>query len=645
MSPLRVIATTPIKGLKPAMFLNQPVHQHYINLQAVLGKIDEQAREPGALRHLFAKPVIEGVDLSQAQQLSWMTDLAGEAVPFPALPTAKQQEVGAQIKKAYARLQEFVEACSGRPGKEGQYAEFLRLIAVPGDPACLFVVDGKPVITNWGFLTEGSRDPTTAIFVGWDELTGRLPRVPTSVAPSPPPRATPQPPTQRPAEDSSWWKWLLLALVVGSLLAWLFWPKSQILTPPVTPTLEDEDEGAGDGNGQPATMTAGIDPGSRGTISFTLVWTHTNSSRPGGPDIDLQVGDPKGNLLSTSNIGARLGPTAEGGRIDRDDRGGWGRPPTPGGGPERAYWPEGKAPPGTYTYGVSYYRGDGDVEYTLRVYDRDRLVVEKRGTLTQADEGSLVEVGQVVLGDTVTTVTGQTGQTTTVTTGEGTPGGGAAQTQTSSQQSSATWTTSGTPGGDGTSSTWSGSHSSVRVVDEPPTQHTFSRVSSSTWVDSRGGRPVVRLASEAYSSEEQYSSTTGAPGTTGAGTASSIDPTATTGSSGTTTDAAPDELPSDQVKRFSLIMDSEGSFLDQFLQSEPVHPETTWDLHDPQGQTFVSDKAFFKDASEKFRAKGPATVLRLIGPPIDKPYEVKVVYTNPAGTRVFSFHVTTRKGE
>ncbi|NLI78885.1 MAG: hypothetical protein GX442_20890, partial [Candidatus Riflebacteria bacterium] len=524
-------------------------------------------------------------------------------------------------------------SCTGKPGKEGQYAEFLRRIAVPGDPACLFVFDGKPVITTWGFVPEGPRDPATAIFVGWDELTGRLPRVPTSAAPTPPPRAAGQKPAPKPEGGSNWWKWLLLALVlVGIWLAWRYWPvQPTVVLPP-----EPDEEPITDVASEPASLTAGIDPGARGNVSFTLVWTHAGSSRPGGPDIDLQVSDPKGNLLSSSNIGCKLGPTPEGGRIDRDDRGGWGRTPTPGGGPERAYWPDDQAPLGTYTYGVCYFKGDGEVDYTLRVYDRERLVAEQRGHLSPAEEGILREIGQVVLGGgAVTSVTGTGGETasatggaTSVTTGQtGTAvTGGDSSSHSSSWQSSTTGQT-GTPGG---TSSWVSSHSSIQVIDRPPAQHTFSHVSSSTWIDSGGGQQVVRLASEAYTHDEET-------------------PTVTTGDTASdattvTTGGGEPAQPSNE-KRFSLIMDSVGSFLDQALESDPPHPETTWDLQDPQGQTFVSDKAFFKDAPEKVRATGAHTVLRLIGPPLDKPYEVKVACTSPAGTRVFVFAVTTRKGE
>ncbi|NLI77880.1 MAG: hypothetical protein GX442_15760, partial [Candidatus Riflebacteria bacterium] len=234
-----------------------------------------------------------------------------------------------------------------------------------------------------------------------------------------------------------------------------------------------------------------------------------------------------------------------------------------------------------------------------------------------------------------TSVTGTGGETasatggaTSVTTGQtGTAvTGGDSSSSSSSWQSSTTGQT-GTPGG---TSSWVSSHSSIQVIDRPPAQHTFSHVSSSTWVDSGGGQQVVRLASEAYTLDDQSQTVT-----TG-GTAS--DTTTVTTGGGEPTQPA-------NEKRFSLIMDSVGSFLDQALESDPPHPETTWDLQDPQGQTFVSDKAFFKDAPEKFRATGARTVLRLIGPPLDKPYEVKVACTSPAGTRVFVFAVTTRKGE
>ncbi len=114
-----------------------------------------------------------------------------------------------------------------------------------------------------------------------------------------------------------------------------------------------------------------------GDPEFQLTWTWATNDQ--GPDIDLWVRDPYGNLLSSSRDGLGLGPTPEGGRIDMDDQGKFG--PGTGGGPERAYWPAGKAPLGNYTYGVRYYKGSGTITYTLRVYKNGRLFAEKTGQL------------------------------------------------------------------------------------------------------------------------------------------------------------------------------------------------------------------------------------------------------------------------
>ncbi len=129
----------------------------------------------------------------------------------------------------------------------------------------------------------------------------------------------------------------------------------------------------------------------QGDISFILTWTHSGSSRSEGPDIDMWVTDPDGYTLSSSRNGYGLGPTPNGGRIDHDDLGGWGD--GDGGGPERAYWPTGQAPGGTYIYGVRYYQGDGAASYTLKIYFGSNLYRTETGTLTSPGGG--ITVGDV----------------------------------------------------------------------------------------------------------------------------------------------------------------------------------------------------------------------------------------------------------
>ncbi|MBN2301659.1 MAG: hypothetical protein JXN60_03985 [Lentisphaerae bacterium] len=151
-------------------------------------------------------------------------------------------------------------------------------------------------------------------------------------------------------------------------------------------------ENASDDDG----ANAGIDPGAVidasgniGDPAFTLVWSYDIAGE--GPDIDFYVTDPNGATLSTSRNGYGLGPTPEGGIIDFDDRGAEGD--GDGGGPERAYWPQGQAPQGVYSFGVRYYSGTGHANYTMRVYKGGRLVATKTGTLTE--RGGTIELGSI----------------------------------------------------------------------------------------------------------------------------------------------------------------------------------------------------------------------------------------------------------
>ena len=56
-----------------------------------------------------------------------------------------------------------------------------------------------------------------------------------------------------------------------------------------------------------------------------------------------------------------------------------------GGGPERIFWPEGKAPADRYRYGVKWFKGLGAARYALRVYRGKKLAATKVGQLTDND--------------------------------------------------------------------------------------------------------------------------------------------------------------------------------------------------------------------------------------------------------------------
>jgi hypothetical protein len=143
---------------------------------------------------------------------------------------------------------------------------------------------------------------------------------------------------------------------------------------------------------------AGEDPGARGDVSFTLVWKYDinvqGGDRRGGPDVDIWILDPLGHRISTSTEVLRRTP--EGGGADFDDRGAHGN--GDGGGPERVFWPEGKAPVGKYVYGVRWYQGVGSARFILRVYQGDKLVDTKTGLLRSTDKGRNIELGVITNG-------------------------------------------------------------------------------------------------------------------------------------------------------------------------------------------------------------------------------------------------------
>ena len=180
------------------------------------------------------------------------------------------------------------------------------------------------------------------------------------------------------------------------------------IEPAPEPIVEPVGNGSGDAGkegaagGGSGASNGGRDPGARGDISVTLTWSYEIDEQgikgKGGPDIDLWIVDPLGQKLSSSRDGCGIGPTPQGGgRIDMDDQGAYGGASDvgKGGGPERAYWPKGAAPKGKYKYGVTYFKGEGFVNYTVNVYLGDKLAKTHRGKLSQNSRGNPKELGEI----------------------------------------------------------------------------------------------------------------------------------------------------------------------------------------------------------------------------------------------------------
>ena len=161
-----IIGSSLTKGCKPAIFRNQPVHQFYSHLQAVLREI-----EPGGgLENLFARPYCEGADVGRSPEIKWMTDLAGQVIPFGQLPPTQKEIQGRRLTEALEKIRSYSQQRSGAGGIEKDYADFLRAVAVSPDLNRVVVVNDKLIILHWGFVPDGAADPNQVVFAGWDEF-------------------------------------------------------------------------------------------------------------------------------------------------------------------------------------------------------------------------------------------------------------------------------------------------------------------------------------------------------------------------------------------------------------------------------------------------------------------------------------------
>lgn len=167
-----LLAKTFTKGFRACYFRNQPVHQFYSHLQAVLKEISPD----GELKHLFARPSFPGNSGSNALEVEWETELAGDEIKFHDLPEAKQSEIAGLLASYIQKIKTYAEAKQGKTGVEKDYSDFLKAVAVSPDASQIFVISGKPVLVHWGYFSEDGRFAGQVKYAGWDEFIAEIQR-------------------------------------------------------------------------------------------------------------------------------------------------------------------------------------------------------------------------------------------------------------------------------------------------------------------------------------------------------------------------------------------------------------------------------------------------------------------------------------
>jgi hypothetical protein len=174
---------------------------------------------------------IPEVDLS-GRRIDWYAPFDGEARRLSDLGETERASVLEKVRSLHADLASLADSMEApeRSGAERNFSRLLRhALTAPGEET-LYVVDGKPVMTFWGFAADAA-----------------LPGVFLASPPAPPRPAAPMPEAVMASAPAAlarstlgrgartdWWQWLLLAAVLLALLALLAW-----LVRPYLPHLED----------------------------------------------------------------------------------------------------------------------------------------------------------------------------------------------------------------------------------------------------------------------------------------------------------------------------------------------------------------------------------------------------------------------
>jgi hypothetical protein len=383
--------------MREAGSFGRRLHSLYPQLRLIIA--DELGAE---LAGLLAEPVVTAT----GDRIDWYGQGEGEPVALASLPAAQRQPVYEQLLEAYDRLEALAERylTSGEAGRM-PLGRALQAALVPPADSNVFLLDGHPVITFWGFFQD--RDWGEPMDLDrWRALRRPPPVVVTESPPSPPaapvaestplpsaptvPTAAPPPPPRPALVREPGYAERLQYVVVGSVLFWsvffaallllliaLLWYlltgspggdrpplASDSASPTGTATVSEALARARDTEAQ---LRARLDalrqqagervqcPPAAATQEFTERLNEAGATE-GEITVTLLWNDRNDlDLIITCPSGERLyyaSPHACGGTLDVDrnaERELTERPV------ENVYWAVGKAPPGNYRVAVHYY--------------------------------------------------------------------------------------------------------------------------------------------------------------------------------------------------------------------------------------------------------------------------------------------------
>jgi hypothetical protein len=221
-----LLTSEPLQRYRALGLAGDPVWRAARQLRAAIAN-----RLSGEHADLLAIPEVD----PSGRTIAWYAPFDGAVQRLADLGDAERAAVQEKVRDLHGGLAGLAVSMEEptRSGAERNFARLLRhALTAPGEET-LYVVDGRPVMTFWGFSADAA---LPGVFLP------SAPQVPVPAAAAPMPEAVmasvpAAAMMAAPGTRSTWWQWLLLALLLLLLLTGLAWVVRPYL-PHLEPRLE-----------------------------------------------------------------------------------------------------------------------------------------------------------------------------------------------------------------------------------------------------------------------------------------------------------------------------------------------------------------------------------------------------------------------
>ncbi|CAM3615543.1 hypothetical protein CCOS865_00337 [Pseudomonas reidholzensis] len=208
----------------------QPVYRAALQLREAIRR--KYPEHPHLVEHL-AIPQSDAL----GSTLDWYSERPGDVIPWSSATEEERAPARAQLEVLQLRINDLSNSMLGldsngaplpntRNAAQGDSTVFGKLLTcvVPfPDENFVYLVDGRPVLTFWGFIHAGaerSRQPLHCLYPRVAPVAEPAPVVPPPITPAPVAPAAPIAPVPVPASPwwRRWWLWLLPLLLLLALL-------------------------------------------------------------------------------------------------------------------------------------------------------------------------------------------------------------------------------------------------------------------------------------------------------------------------------------------------------------------------------------------------------------------------------------------